>query len=70
MRIKRTGKGMLDTSYDIATTARTDAVPADMLSKQDDLPTIKEYYKARYGGSPELDTPVGVSVGSKEDDLF
>ena len=70
LRIKRTGTGMLDTSYNIATTQRELSLPADMLSKQDELPTIKEYYKARYGGSPELDAPTGVSVGSKEDDLF
>ena len=71
MRIKRTGTGMFDTSYQIATTAREGEVPTDAVAKQADLPTIKEYFKARYGGSPALDIPAGVAVGaSEEDDLF
>ena len=71
MRIKRTGTGMFDTSYQIATTAREGEVPEDAVAKQADLPTIKEYFKARYGGSPTLDIPAGVAVGtSEEDDIF
>ena len=49
MRIKRTGTGMYDTSYTIAVTARTAEVPKEILETLSDLPTIKEYYKERYG---------------------
>ena len=48
LRVKRTGAGMTDTTYAIATTTRKEEMPegADV----DSLPTIKEYFKGRYGG--------------------
>ena len=48
IRIKRTGAGMQDTSYAIAATTRKDEIPDD--ADADSLPTIKEYFKSRYGG--------------------
>ena len=48
IRIKRTGAGMQDTSYALAATTRTDEIPD--AADSDSLPTIKEYFKGRYGG--------------------
>ena len=48
VRIKRTGAGMQDTSYAIAATTRKDEIPED--ADDDSLPSIKEYFKSRYGG--------------------
>ena len=48
VRIKRTGAGMQDTSYAIAATTRKDEIPED--ADDDYLPSIKEYFKTRYGG--------------------
>ena len=48
IRIKRTGAGMQDTSYAIAATTRKDEIPED--ADDDSLPSIKEYFKSRYGG--------------------
>ena len=48
IRIKRTGAGMQDTSYAIAATTRKDEVPED--ADEDSLPTVREYFKGRYGG--------------------
>ena len=56
MRIKRTGTGMYDTSYTIAVTARTAEVSKETLETIDDLPTIKEYYRERYGALWEPST--------------
>ena len=44
IRIKRTGTGMYDTSYTIAATSRNVEVP----KLDEELPTIKEYFKERY----------------------
>lgn len=81
IRIKRTGTGMYDTSYTIAATARTAEAP----KMDEELPTIKEYFKERYSA---LWTPAGtnstsgsfegkgpaeereVKVESTSDDLF
>ena len=49
MRIKRTGTGMLDTSYTISTTARDADIPSDKFDERVELPIIKEYFKTRYG---------------------
>jgi|TARA_R110000824_G_scaffold363647_1_gene551694 hypothetical protein len=49
LRIKRTGTGMYDTSYTISVTARQAEVPKEALDTIGDLPTIKDYYKERYG---------------------
>jgi len=70
MRIKRTGTGMFDTSYQIAGTARKGEVPDDMKTQVSDLPSIKEYFMARYGG--QTISPNGaVSLNdTKTDDLF
>ena len=71
MRIKRTGTGMFDTSYQVATTARNSEVSEEVLSKKSDLPTIREYFKGRYGGSAFTAIPAGVAVGaSKDNELF
>ena len=48
IRIKRTGAGMQDTSYALAATTRKDEIPDE--ADEDALPTIKEYFKGRYGG--------------------
>ena len=48
VRITRTGAGMQDTSYAIAATTRKDEIPED--ADDDSLPSIKEYFKSRYGG--------------------
>ena len=48
IRIKRTGAGMQDTSYAIAATTRKDEIADD--ADEDSLPSIKEYFKSRYGG--------------------
>jgi len=48
LRIKRTGAGMQDTSYAIAATTRKDEIPE--VADVEGLPTIKEYFKGRYGG--------------------
>ena len=48
VRIKRTGAGMQDTSYAIAATTRKDEIADD--ADEDSLPSIKEYFKSRYGG--------------------
>ena len=49
MRIKRTGSGMLDTSYTISATARDMDIPDDKFEEQSDLPAVKDYFKDRYG---------------------
>jgi hypothetical protein len=73
MRIKRTGTGMFDTSYQIAGTTRKGDVPEDSLSQVEELPSIKEYFKGRYGGTY---SPNGTTEGvtsltdTSTDDLF
>ena len=71
MRIKRTGTGMFDTSYQLAATARQEEIPEDAEEKISDLPTVKEYFKSRYGGQQSMQAPAmaGVSTSS-DDDLF
>jgi len=73
MRIKRTGTGMFDTSYQLAATARQEEIPSDEEAKIADLPTIKEYFKSRYGGqTAQAPAMAGVSTASSNDadDLF
>ena len=72
MRIKRTGTGMFDTSYQLAATARQEEVPEDVEAKIADLPTVKEYFKSRYGGQQSMQAPAmaGVSTSSDDDELF
>jgi len=50
VRVKRTGAGMYDTSYQIAPTARDSEMPDDRQPDIAELPPIKEYYLGRYGG--------------------
>ena len=75
MRIKRTGTGMFDTSYQIAATARKGTVPDENLTQVGDLPSIKEYFKGRYGGMSNgslngtVDGVVSLN-NTKSDDLF
>jgi|TARA_R110000765_G_scaffold59900_5_gene116078 hypothetical protein len=73
MRIKRTGTGMFDTSYQLAGTARQEEIPAGEEGKIADLPTVKEYFKSRYGGQT-MQTPslagVATSSTTDTDDLF
>ena len=69
MEIKRTGTGMFDTSYQLAATARQEEVPNDVEEKITDLPTVKEYFKSRYGGQPSaLPAMAGVSTATSDDD--
>ena len=74
IRVKRTGVGMYDTSYQIAATARDEELPTDKLQEIGDLQTIQAYYKERYGGNPELSLNGTSSLygddGKKEDSLF
>ena len=72
MRIKRTGTGMFDTSYQLAATARQEEIPEDVEAKIADLPTVKEYFKSRYGGQQSMQAPAmaGVSTSSDDDELF
>ena len=71
MRIKRTGTGMFDTSYQIAATARKGEVPNDIMGKAEELPSIKEYFKSRYGGDTNGTVEGAVNLNStKTDDLF
>jgi len=60
LRIKRTGAGMQDTSYAIAATTRKDEIPE--VADVEGLPTIKEYFKGRYGGF----SPNGNGVNNTE----
>ena len=75
MRIKRTGTGMYDTSYTLAATARGEEISADKLTEIDDLPTIKGYFRERYGGVPTpslngtADAEV-VNLTTDKDNLF
>jgi len=50
VRVKRTGAGMYDTSYQIAPTARDSEMPEDRQADIEELPPIREYYLGRYGG--------------------
>ena len=77
MRIKRTGTGMFDTSYQIAGTTRKDGIPEDLKAQVGDLPSIKEYFMARYGGTSHAGgvsltdkEPTLVTASSSADDLF
>ncbi len=69
MRIKRTGTGMFDTSYQLAATARQEEIPDEAEEKIADLPTVKEYFKSRYGGqATQAPAMAGVSTASSDDD--
>lgn len=69
IRIKRTGTGMFDTSYQLAATARQEEIPDDVEEKIADLPTVKEYFKSRYGGqTPQVPAMAGVSTSTSDDD--
>tara|TARA_R110002020_G_scaffold280226_3_gene495996 strand:+ start:1346 stop:2047 length:702 start_codon:yes stop_codon:yes gene_type:complete len=75
MRIKRTGTGMFDTSYQIAGTARKEGIPDDMKDKVADLPPVKEYFLSRYSGNPNPTggvslEPALATTSSSSDDLF
>ena len=75
MRIKRTGTGMFDTSYQIAGTARKDELPDDIKAQASDLPSVKEYFLARYGGTTSnegvsLAEPALAGISTSTDDLF
>ena len=68
MRVKRTGTGMYDTSYTLAATARDVEMPSEKLGEVDGLPTIKEYFKERYGDSSNIGS-LPVIRGSEIPDL-
>ena len=74
VRVKRTGTGMYDTSYTIAATARESDVPDDSKAEIETLPTIKDYFKTRYGGQSKNSDVEKVSVkedvSSDEESLF
>jgi hypothetical protein len=67
VRVKRTGAGMYDTSYQIAPTARDSEMPDDRQSDIEELPPIKEYYLGRYGGGnmPASNNVVSTTETSK-----
>ena len=74
IRIKRTGTGMYDTSYTIAATARNVEVP----KIDEELPSIKDYFKERYSAlwtpstatSPNGTSDTEVKLETSVDDLF
>ena len=69
IRINRTGTGMFDTSYQLAATARQEEIPDDVEEKIADLPTVKEYFKSRYGGqTSQVPAMAGVSTSTSDDD--
>lgn len=72
IRVKRTGAGMYDTSYTIAATTRSSDLTEDQKAEIKDLPSIKEYYKERYGKTPDDVTEAAnaFSTDDTEDDLF
>ena len=74
VRIKRTGTGLYDTSYQIAATARDEELPSDKLQEIGDLQSIQAYYKERYSGTPEVSmngtSPLYSDKESKEEALF
>ena len=49
MRIKRTGKGMYDTSYTISQPVKNFEVPKAKLAEANKLPSIRDYFYDRYG---------------------
>ena len=69
MRIKRTGSGMLDTSYTLAATPKDDEIPEEKRAEITELPQIKDYYFERYGNfnAPESESPVS---SEDDDELF
>ena len=73
VRIKRTGTGMYDTSYTLTATARESDVPEDKLEEIDELPTIKGYFKERYGGDTQNTNGtevVSLTASSDKENLF
>ena len=68
MRIKRTGAGMYDTSYQISATPKKDEIPKDKAAEAKELTVIKEYFFERYGGftAPSENG----SSKEKDDELF
>ncbi len=68
MRIKRTGAGMYDTSYQISATPKKDEIPKDKVAEAKELAVIKEYFFERYGGftAPSENE----SSKEKDDELF
>ena len=70
MRIKRTGSGQYDTSYSIATTARTEEIPEDRRAEAQELPTIKDYYFDTYGTPPNVEAVTSSSSEDNDTDLL
>ena len=71
LRVKRTGSGMYDTSYQVAPTAREADIPNDRIEEKTDLPTIREYYLGRYGGeAPSNNGTATVESTDESKDLF
>ena len=67
LRIKRTGAGAYDTSYQITATPKKDEIPEDKNKEVEELPVIKDYFLERYGNAPVAEA--GES-SSDSDDLF
>ena len=73
VRIKRTGTGMYAPSYTLTATARESDVPEDKLEEIDELPTIKGYFKERYGGDTQNTNGtevVSLTASSDKENLF
>ena len=72
MRIKRTGTGMYDTSYTLASTARASEIPAEQEAEIDALPPVRAYFLERYGNSPSPNGTVSLDedTSNGKTDLF
>ena len=55
IRVKRTGTGAYDTSYQITATPKKDEVPSEKEAESLKLPAIKEYFFDRYGNAPKAE---------------
>tara|TARA_Y100000593_G_C4267820_1_gene315748 strand:+ start:486 stop:1163 length:678 start_codon:yes stop_codon:yes gene_type:complete len=51
MKIKRSGTGAYDTSYQITATPKKDEIPNDKITEIGSLPPVKDYYFERYGNA-------------------
>ena len=67
LRIKRTGTGAYDTSYQIAATPKKDEMPSDREAESLKLQSVRDYFFDRYGNAPPSeDKPTEVN----DDSLF
>ena len=55
IRVKRTGTGAYDTSYQITATPKKDEIPSEKEAESLKLPAVKEYFFDRYGNAPKAE---------------